>query len=129
MHLPRFITTALFNIALVNVVNGYYSSGWSPAGTDDAAEPAPIPSLSGEAPAATATSIGFSFDWTTLLTQGPIGEAFKLAGVNITERLEAAKKKAEQVPFDTRIPLITDDNYESLVKEDADKEDTWFIVV
>ncbi|PVG00462.1 hypothetical protein CPB86DRAFT_684380, partial [Serendipita vermifera] len=64
-----------------------------------------------------------------ILKQGPIGDLFRLAGVNVTERLEQAKKAVEKKPYDERVPLITDTNYDALVRESSASDETWFIVV
>ena len=136
MHLRHFLNGAALVCAL-NISSAsasYFSSGWSPGATTTGAVTAPSPALTGSQAEATSTtsSGGGGFDWTIILKQGPIGDLFKLAGINITERLDLAKKTAAaDVPYDLRIPLITDENYESLVKEEGDsnRDDTWFMVV
>lgn len=115
MYIARLLAFSLLNVFLVFA---------TPAGTTAAAaQPASTPSAAHAVPT-TATG----FDWTVLLKQGPIAEVFKLAGVNITERLDAAIKKAAEPPYDTRIPLIGDSNYED-IKATTKDDDTWFIVV
>jgi hypothetical protein len=125
MYIPHLLVLSLFNVSLVSA---YLSKGWSPTDTNTAVQPGSTASLStaGDGDAVPATNTGF--DWTVLLKQGPIAGVFKLAGVNITERLDAAKKKAVEAPYDTRIPLITDDNYDE-IKTTTKDDDTWFIVV
>jgi hypothetical protein len=117
MYIRRLplLAFSLLNLSLVSATGT----------TIPAPQPVPTPSLSAPADAVpTATG----FDWTVILKQGPIADIFKLAGVNFTERLDAAIKKAAKPPYDTRIPLITDDNYEEIKATTID-DDTWFIVV
>jgi len=71
------------------------------------------------------------FDLTNLLTSGPVAEWAAKAGYNITEKISEVKSRKI---WDDRIPLITDENYESMVVNEtltAAEEDkrVWFIVV
>jgi hypothetical protein len=135
MHLRHFLNGAalVYALNISSASASYFSSGWSPGATTTGGVAAPSPALTGsQAEATSATSSGGGFDWTVILKQGPIGDLFKFAGINVTERLEQARKTAAaNVPYDVRIPLITDENYESLVKEEDDpnRDDTWFMVV
>jgi len=142
MHFRHLILSAVAVVCAFNVSPAsasYFSSGWSPDGAMTNKAATPSPSLTGAQPAPTTTTTtttsssgGGGFDWTVILKQGPIGDLFKLAGINVSERLEMAKKTAAaDVPYDTRIPLITDENYDSLVKEkgDVNRDETWFMVV
>jgi hypothetical protein len=137
MHLRHFLNGAALVCAL-NISSAsasYFSSGWSPGATATGGVTAPSPALTGsqaEATSTTSSGGGGGFDWTVIVKQGPIGDLFKFAGINVTERLEQARKSAAaNVPYDVRIPLITDENYESLVKEEGDpnRDDTWFMIV
>lgn len=74
------------------------------------------------------------FHWSKILTEGPIGNALLKVGLNYTAaREEAERRKANM--WDRRIPLITDDNYESLIvnetfsDEEEEKERVWFLIV
>lgn len=73
------------------------------------------------------------FDLSTYLETEPLKSLFNRAGVNITERLEAARKEAKF--WDERIPLITDDNYEDLIVEEKfssleeERDRVWFLVM
>jgi hypothetical protein len=125
MYIPHLLVLSFLNVSLVSA---YLSSGWSPAGTNTAAQPASTPSISTAGDGNAVPTAATGFDWTVLLKQGPIAEVFKLAGVNVTERLDAARKKVAEAPYDTRIPLITDDNYDE-IKTTTKDDDTWFIVV
>lgn len=130
MHL-RGVCLLLATRAIL--ASAYYSSGWSPDDTKTTAMSSPTPSTEGGAgatPEPAVTGSPFSFDWTDLIKKGPIGDLFKLAGINVTEHLEAAKQRAAVKPYDQRVPLITDENYESLIFDPVDgKDKTWFIVV
>jgi hypothetical protein len=127
MHFRR----VLYALAIqASLGSAYYSSGWSPDAAAATTAAAPSPSLTTSQAAAASTGATFpSFDWTVILKQGPIGDLFRLAGVNVTERLEAAKTAATKKPYDERVPLITDANYDSLVRESGASDETWFIVV
>lgn len=130
MHLRRLCSLLATHAVLVSA---YYSSGWSPEGTKEADTPSPTPPLEGDAHDAQApvvTGSSSSFDWTDLLKKGPIGGLFELAGINVTQHLDAAKQRAAQKPYDTRVPMITDENYESLVLDPVSGVNkTWFLVV
>jgi hypothetical protein len=107
----------------------------------DAAEAAPststltAPTESTASPAAPSTlSSSPWFDWTRLVTTGPIHHLLTLAGVNITQHLAAATQRANEKPWDTRIPMITDENWEHMVvneplSSEEEKDRTWFMVV
>ena len=105
------------------------SQGWAPNAASQAApaNPVPSPSSSGSA-GASPTDAAAPFDWSKLLTTGPVASLFELAGVNITEKWNAAQKATYTKPYDTRVPMITDDNYDELIKK-GDPEDTWFMIV
>ncbi|KAG8900040.1 hypothetical protein FRB99_006291 [Tulasnella sp. 403] len=75
-----------------------------------------------------------SFDLEGILTSGPVASLIAKTGINITERLAAAKKEAAETGWDPRIPLITDENYRKLVVEeplglDELEQRVWFLLV
>ncbi|KAL0577453.1 hypothetical protein V5O48_004522 [Marasmius crinis-equi] len=75
-------------------------------------------------------SISDILDFTWVLSSPPVSSIFSLVGINITERLA----KAKESPWDPRIPLITDDNYEAIIvnetlTEDEEKTRTWVLIV
>ncbi|QRW15768.1 hypothetical protein RhiXN_03769 [Rhizoctonia solani] len=76
-----------------------------------------------------------TLDLGKIVTEGPIASALSGIGINAVEQLELARKRAAERGWDERIPLLTDSNYELLVKnetfgspEEAEKR-TWFVVV
>lgn len=100
---------------------------WTPGGHPE--EKTPSGSETGATPPAET-----SFHWSQIFTQGPIGDALLKVGLNYTAaREEAERRKANM--WDARIPLITDDNYESLIvnesfsSETEEKERVWFLIV
>ncbi|KAJ7098657.1 hypothetical protein B0H15DRAFT_878463 [Mycena belliarum] len=121
-------------LALAAAVNAqYFSGGWVP-GQAVTAEPS-TPTGAG-APRRKpqqqqdAFSLSSLLDVNKILTSGPVKGLFEKAGINITEKLEAAAVS----PWDDRIPLITDDNYHDVVvneamSEEEEKDRVWVIVV
>jgi len=111
----------------------YFSAGWSPG--------QPVPQRSSEGwspdqpvPPGIKTRPGSgSFDWTKLLTSGPVASLLNSAGINVTKSFaEAADKEANR--WDNRIPLITDENYEDLIvneslTEQEEKDRVWFLII
>lgn len=75
------------------------------------------------------------FSWSSILTSGPIGHIFARSGVNITEKLREAQQKVTDLPWDERIPMIRDDNFEQLIINEAfatpeeEAARVWFLVV
>jgi hypothetical protein len=69
-----------------------------------------------------------------ILSSGPVAGLFSKMGVNVTERIEAAKL-AQANMWDRRIPLITDDNWRDLLvneqfaSEEEEKSRVWFIIM
>ncbi|KAF9035087.1 hypothetical protein BDZ89DRAFT_1062344 [Hymenopellis radicata] len=102
----------------------YFSEGWKPGQQRAAPTAVPIQvdstfESSGDAefvapkqPATEGTPdlLGL-LDVNTYLTSEPAQALFQRFGVNITERIAAAQVS----PWDDRIPLITDDNYEDMI--------------
>jgi len=121
----------------------YYSTGWQPGQkvvredvdaqgwtASDHPEGSPPPPVDTGAvlPAET------PFHWSKILTEGPIGNALLKVGLNYTAaREEAERRKANM--WDRRIPLVTDESYESLIvnetfsDEEEKKERVWFLIV
>lgn len=118
--------------------DGYYSDGWetSTAAAEAAASistlTAPIESTTSLAAPSTPSSSPW-FDWTRLVTSGPIYELLTRVGVNVTQHLDAATQRANEKPWDTRIPMVTDENWEHMVVNELlspeEKDRTWFMVV
>ncbi|KAH9948791.1 hypothetical protein B0H21DRAFT_689421 [Amylocystis lapponica] len=117
----------------------YFSAGWSP-GQPAPPYQAPSPATAAARPsvappppnAAPAASDGGLFDISRILTSGPVDQLFSKMGVNITEKMELAKKDA--IIWDPRIPLITDYNYDELIVNEPltpeEEEDrVWFLII
>ncbi|KAG8791066.1 hypothetical protein FRC12_010256 [Ceratobasidium sp. 428] len=125
-------------------VRAYFSEGWTPG--------QPVPTLE-----ATQTNPGkpttptpaptpaAKWDWKSfsskhldigkVLTEGPVATLLSGVGINATEQLEQARARVAERGWDERVPMLTDENYELLVKnetfatpEEAEKR-TWFVVV
>ncbi|KAG9019544.1 hypothetical protein FRB90_000853 [Tulasnella sp. 427] len=75
-----------------------------------------------------------AFDLETILTSAPVVAIAAKAGINITERVQAAKAEAEATGWNRHIPLITDENYremivqEPLSLDELDKR-VWFLLI
>ncbi|KAG8760642.1 hypothetical protein FRC11_000110 [Ceratobasidium sp. 423] len=129
-------------LTLGSVQAQYFSEGWTPG------QAVPTETIEAETVIATPTSTAtpatkwswkeFSskhLDFGKIVTEGPIATALSGIGINATEQLELARQRAAERGWDERVPLLTDDNYELLVKnetfdspEEAEKR-TWFVVV
>lgn len=136
------ITTALY-LALVIAVSGQYlSEGWKPGqavtatanGYTSAAYSPHNSAVPNDDDTPTAyEGISSLFDLTNILQSGPVKSLLDSVGVNITERLEAAKESARI--WDERIPLITDSNYQEIVLEEKfetleeERDRVWFFVM
>ncbi|KAH9002210.1 hypothetical protein EDB86DRAFT_2898638 [Lactarius hatsudake] len=129
----RLITLAFTALTLV-VPSGaqYFSAGWTPG----QAVPTVTPDTSSFEPKVTSLPPpreGESrFSLSYLLSTGPAAQLFDRFGINITERLEAAKNNSEI--WDGRVPLITDDNYNDLIvnevlTEEEEKSRVWLLIV
>ena len=114
----------------------YFSAGWTPGQKQPdpqqpvASKPVPVPA---EPVKATTTPLNLLnlFDTTKILTSGPSVALFNRFGINITERMELFSLAKI---WDERIPLITDDNYDDLVVNEALTEQeeidrVWIIVM
>ncbi|CAE6342206.1 unnamed protein product [Rhizoctonia solani] len=120
----------------------YFSEGWTP-GQAVPTETVEAETITGT-PTSTATPAAkwnwqeFSskhLDLGKFVTEGPIATVLSGIGINATEQLERARQRAAELGWDERIPLLTDSNYELLVRnetfdtpEEAEKR-TWFVVV
>lgn len=129
----RLITLAFAALTLVAPSDAqYFSAGWTPGQavptvTPDASsfDPKPAtfpPPREGES----------RFSLSYILSTGPAAQLFNRLGINITERLEAAKNNSEI--WDGRIPLITDDNYNDFIvnevlTEEEEKNRVWLLIV
>jgi hypothetical protein len=129
-----------------NAVAQYFSEGWKPGQAVSKAQSGYTAAAASPESTATAYTPGENsdtkseskgiasfFDLSNLLETGPAKALFGSLGVNISEKIEAAKEHAKI--WDERIPLITDDNYEELVLNEkfktleAEKDRLWFIVM
>ena len=121
-----------------NVAGQYFSEGWKPgqavtkSGTGYT-YPTATPSGSVSAgPTPTANSKS-PFDFSSILEVGPLKALFQKAGVNISEKLEAARQSVKI--WDDRINLITDDNYRDLIVDEKfssleeERDRVWFLVM
>ncbi|KAJ7682215.1 hypothetical protein DFH06DRAFT_1075829 [Mycena polygramma] len=122
-------------LALAATANAqYFSAGWVP-GQAVTAEPSAPSAAAGipprqKAESTEAFSLSSLLDINKVLASGPVKGLLEKAGINITERLEAAALS----PWDPRIPLITDNNYADLVvnetlTEEEEEKRVWVIVV
>ncbi|KAH7344086.1 hypothetical protein B0J17DRAFT_645259 [Rhizoctonia solani] len=129
-------------LALGSVQAQYFSDGWTPGQAVPTetieAETLTITPTSAATPAAKWNWKEFSskhLDLGKIVTEGPIATALSGIGINAAEQLEQARQRAAERGWDERIPMLTDSNYELLVKnetfdtpEEAEKR-TWFVVV
>ncbi|KZT05557.1 uncharacterized protein LAESUDRAFT_813372 [Laetiporus sulphureus 93-53] len=130
----RLLSAASTLLALVVCASAqYFSQGWQP-GQPVARDAHPTGTVDiNPASAPTSEGDGSSrFDFTSLLTSGPVGFLAGKMGVNMTEKLQQAK--AEEDIWDPRIPLITDSNYEEIVvneplSPEEEKDRVWFIII
>jgi hypothetical protein len=132
----RLDTLAL--AALVFVVPSYaqyFSAGWTPgqaAPTTETPEPTSS-SLGAESTPLPPPLQGQSrFDLSYILSSGPVSRFFNRFGVNITEGLEAARALPEI--WDSRIPLVTDDNFNELIvneelTDEEEKDRVWLLII
>ena len=139
---PLLLLGILFSLS-ASVYAQYYSAGWEPGqkvvreeanarewAPGDHPEGRPLPtSDTGVAPPAETL-----FQWSKILTEGPIGNALLKVGFNYTAAMEAADRRKANM-WDKRIPLVTDDNYDSLIvneafsNEEEERDRVWFLIV
>lgn len=148
MRLPSFLAVVLPALSFVSAQ--YISEGWKPGQpvvkgqtgyTYQTTATGNVPPVVSDAASAqqhsdiktSARGLLSLLSLESLLESGPVQALFGRAGVNITEKLEAAR--AQEKIWDERIPLLTDDNYEDLVVEEKfetleeEKDRIWFIVM
>jgi hypothetical protein len=123
LHLFAFLTVAHAQ---------YFSEGWAP-GKEANTQPASVPQSTyvpgtPAPPSAAVPANGGFLD--RVLSSGPFPGIFEKLGVNISERIE----QAAALPWDPRVPLITDDNYGDMIvnetlTEEEEKTRVWVIVV
>ena len=116
----------------------YFSAGWNPGHKNPEphqpvdSKPVPIPTEPVKATTTDPLSQLLNlFDTNKILNSGPSVALFNRFGINITERLEVASLTKI---WDERIPLITDDNYDDLIVNEAmteqeEKDRVWIIVM
>ncbi|KAK0461642.1 uncharacterized protein EV420DRAFT_1526403 [Desarmillaria tabescens] len=115
----------------------YFSEGWTPGQAvpsevpipNPASTPVPADSQEESAPLRPSDLLKL-FEAKTWLASEPAVALFSRFGINITERLAAA----EVLPWDSRIPLITDDNYEEMIvkeelTEEEEAERVWALLI
>lgn len=133
----KFLLPSLAFLVAVNAQ--YFSAGWKPgqpAHTE--AVKAPPKTADSGAPVKddklkeriSPSSLLKMMDINYLLTTKPMVNLFSKAGMNISHRLA----ELEAVPWDTRVPLITDDNYFDLVVNETlsaeeEKDRVWAMVM
>lgn len=133
MRLQSSISTILALVGIYTVNAQYFSDGWVPGQTvtqETASAPTYVPGQSDNDPAGAASKSPADLT-ERILSWGPIATLFERAGINITERLE--QQKITNI-WDSRIPLITDDNYvDEIVKEvltpEEENERVWVLVM
>jgi len=110
----------------------YFSAGWTPGQAVPTVTPDPesFDPKSASLPQPRQGESRFSLSY--LFSTGPAAQLFNHLGINITERLEAAKNNSEI--WDGRVPLITDANYDDLIvnevlTEDEEKSRVWLLIV
>ncbi len=112
----------------------YFSTGWTPGQVVPTDTPEPASSSLGAEttplppPREGQSRLGLSY----ILSTGPVSQLFSHFGINITERLEAAQTHPEI--WDSRIPLVTDDNFNDLIvneelTDEEEKHRMWLLVM
>ncbi|KAK0230271.1 hypothetical protein IW262DRAFT_1337335 [Armillaria fumosa] len=132
-YLTVYWLALLCSISLVRAQ--YFSEGWKPGQAVPSEVPVPASTpFSANSQEKSAplrpTDLLKLFEVKTWLTSEPAVALFARFGVNITERLAAA----EVLPWDNRIPLITDDNYEEIIvneelTEEEEEERIWALLI
>jgi hypothetical protein len=129
MRLQTFALTALAFVAPSRAQ--YFSSGWTPGQAVPTDTPAP--SLGGEKVPLPPPPQGQSpFSLSYILSTGPVSQLFDHFGINITARLEAARTNSKI--WDSRIPLVTDDNFHDVIvnevlTDEEEKHRVWLLVM
>ncbi len=134
----RLDTLALASLAFVAPSCAqYFSAGWVPGQAVPTDTPAPASSSSSlgaettslPTPRQSQSRFGLSY----ILSTGPVSSFFDRLGINITERLEAAREVNSEV-WDGRIPLVTDDNFNDLIvnevlTDEEEKHRVWLLIM
>ena len=131
---PFMKSLATFTLlALLASANAqYFSAGWSPGQKQpDPQQPVASKPVSEPAKPTSLRSLLNFFDTSKILKSGPSVALFNRFGINITERMEAASTAKI---WDDRVPLITDDNFDDLIVNEALTEQeeidrVWIIVM
>ena len=129
----RLIPLAFVALALVGHSGAqYFSDGWTPGQAVPTATPdsSSFSPKSASLPPPRQGESRFSLSY--MLSAGPAAQLLNRLGINITERLEAARNNSEI--WDGRIPLITDDNYNDLIvnevlTEEEEKSRVWLLLM
>ncbi|KAF8272089.1 hypothetical protein EI94DRAFT_1697671 [Lactarius quietus] len=133
----RLIPLAFAALALVAPSGAqYFSAGWAPGQAVPTVAPTATPDASfynpnsASLPPPRQGESRFSLSY--LLSTGPAAQLLDRLGINITERLEAARNSSDI--WDGRIPFITDDNYNDLIvnevlSEEEEKSRVWLLIV
>ncbi|KDQ64209.1 hypothetical protein JAAARDRAFT_74964 [Jaapia argillacea MUCL 33604] len=150
MRLSSFFAASLACLAASPVNAQYFSEGWKPGQPVPQATPqahpggvppfernnpprSPPPTPPSQRPPFTLKSLTSLFDLTNILQAEPIANLFEKAGINITEKVLSAQQSV--TPWDQRVPLITDDNYEEIIvneqfeSEEEEKDRVWFLII
>jgi hypothetical protein len=128
----RLETFALAALALVAPSCAkYFSAGWTPG--QAVPTDAPASSLGAEAaPLPPPLQHQSPFSLSHFLSTGAVSQLFDRFGINITERLETARANSEI--WDSRIPLVTDDNFNDLIvnevlTDEEEKHRVWLLIM
>ncbi|QRV72369.1 hypothetical protein RhiJN_00383 [Ceratobasidium sp. AG-Ba] len=138
------VAALLTALALTGSARAYFSEGWKPGQPVPTLEATPVGNAVPPTPTAAPTPAAkwswkeFSskhLDLGRLVTEGPVATALSGLGINAAEQLAQARARAAERGWDEDVPLLTDENYELLVKnetfatpEEAEKR-IWFVVV
>jgi hypothetical protein len=125
-------TLALAALALVAPSCAqYFSSGWTPGQAVPTNTPAsPLAAETRPLPPPSQAQSPFSLSY--ILSTGPVSQLFDRFGINITERLEVARTNSDI--WDTRVPLVTDDNFNDLIvnevfTDEEEKHRVWLLIM
>ena len=130
----KFASVALALLTCASTVSAqYFSEGWTPGKpvTEEPPKAGPTSRPKAAEPQTAAGGLS-SFDMTWVLESAPVVGIFNRMGINITATLEAARNQVDT--WDSRIPLITDNNYDELIvreplSEEEKESRIWFLVM
>ncbi|KIK64873.1 hypothetical protein GYMLUDRAFT_240812 [Collybiopsis luxurians FD-317 M1] len=119
---------------LASVHAQYFSEGWKPGQAVTQEPLASGPAATQAAQQNQQSSSGSDSPLGKILSSSPVSSFFAKAGLNISSLASAAGLTSTAYPWDTRIPLITDMNFNDTIvnevmTEEEEKDRTWFIVV